>query len=29
MQQTWLKVGPVDELAQTIANLIIGDPVLN
>jgi 3-oxoadipate enol-lactonase len=29
MQQTWLEVGPVDELAQTIANLIIGDPVLN
>ena len=29
MQQTWLEVGPVDELAQTIANLIVGDPVLN
>ena len=29
MQQTWLEVGPVDELAQTIANLIIGDPVLD
>jgi 3-oxoadipate enol-lactonase len=29
MQQTWIEVGPVDELAQTIANLIIGDPVLN
>jgi 3-oxoadipate enol-lactonase len=29
MQQTWLKVGPVDELAQTIASLIVGDPVLN
>jgi pimeloyl-ACP methyl ester carboxylesterase len=29
MQQTWLEVGPVDELAQTIAGLIIGDPVLN
>lgn len=28
MQQTWLEVGPVDELAQTIASLIIGDPVL-
>ena len=26
MQQTWLEVGPVDELTQTIANLIIGDP---
>jgi len=29
MQQTWLEVGPVDELAQTIANLIIGEPQLN
>ena len=29
MQETWLQVGPVDELAQTIANLIIGDPALN
>jgi pimeloyl-ACP methyl ester carboxylesterase len=29
MQQTWLEVGPIDELAQAIANLIIGDPVLN
>lgn len=29
MQQTWLEVGPVDELAQAIANLIVGDPVLN
>jgi len=29
MQQTWLEAGPVDELAETIANLIIGDPVLN
>jgi 3-oxoadipate enol-lactonase len=29
MQQTWLEVGPVDELAETIANLIIGDPVVN
>jgi 3-oxoadipate enol-lactonase len=29
MQQTWLEAGPVDELAQTIANLIIGDPALN
>jgi pimeloyl-ACP methyl ester carboxylesterase len=29
MQQTWLEHGPVDELAQTIANLIIGDPMLN
>jgi 3-oxoadipate enol-lactonase len=29
MQQTWLDAGPVDELAQAIANLIIGDPALN
>ncbi len=29
MQQMWLDVGPVPELAQTIANLIIGDPQLN
>jgi 3-oxoadipate enol-lactonase len=29
MQQTWLQVGPVDELAEAIASLIIGDPVLN
>src|SRR5437763_6867274 len=29
MQQTWLEAGPVDELAETIANLIIGDPALN
>ncbi len=29
MQETWLQVGPVDELAGTVANLIIGDPVLN
>jgi 3-oxoadipate enol-lactonase len=29
MQQTWLQVGPVDELAGVIANLIIGDPELN
>jgi len=29
MQQTWLEFGPVDELTGTIANLIIGDPVLN
>ncbi len=28
MQQTWLQVGPVDELAQAIATLIIGDPAL-
>jgi 3-oxoadipate enol-lactonase len=29
MQQTWLQVGPVDELAETIAGLIIGDPALS
>jgi 3-oxoadipate enol-lactonase len=29
MQEVWLQVGPVDELAETIANLIIGDPVIN
>lgn len=29
MQQTWLQVGPVDELAETIAGLIIGDPELS
>jgi 3-oxoadipate enol-lactonase len=29
MQQTWLQVGPVDELAQAISALIIGDPVLS
>ena len=29
MQQTWLEAGPVDELVETIANLIIGDPQLN
>lgn len=26
MAQTWLEVGPVEELANAIANLIIGDP---
>ena len=29
MQQTWLEVGPVDELVEAIANLIIGEPELN
>lgn len=29
MQQTWLEVGPVDDLANAIASLIIGDPVLS
>jgi 3-oxoadipate enol-lactonase len=29
MQATWLEVGPVDPLAEAIADLIIGDPPLN
>jgi 3-oxoadipate enol-lactonase len=29
MQQTWLDVGPVDDLANAIATLIIGDPELS
>ena len=29
MQETWLQVGPVDDLTEVVANLIIGDPVLN
>jgi pimeloyl-ACP methyl ester carboxylesterase len=29
MQETWLEHGPVDELGQAIASLIIGDPILN
>jgi pimeloyl-ACP methyl ester carboxylesterase len=29
MQQMWLEAGPRDELAQMVANLIIGDPALN
>jgi 3-oxoadipate enol-lactonase len=29
MQQTWLEVGPVDDLASAVAALIIGDPVLS
>jgi pimeloyl-ACP methyl ester carboxylesterase len=29
MQETWLQVGPVDELAQAISGLIIGDPVVS
>ncbi len=29
MQQTWLEVGPVDELSQAIAGLILGDEALN
>ena len=27
MQETWLTMGPIDELTQAIAGLIIGDPV--
>ncbi len=29
MQKTWLEVGPVDQLTETVANLIIGEPELN
>jgi pimeloyl-ACP methyl ester carboxylesterase len=29
MQQTWLQAGPVDELTQAIAGLIIGDPAVS
>lgn len=29
MQQTWLQVGPVDDLVALVANLIIGDSELN
>jgi 3-oxoadipate enol-lactonase len=29
MQQTWLEAGPVDELTDAIANLILGTPALN
>jgi 3-oxoadipate enol-lactonase len=29
MQETWLQVGPVDDLANAIAGLIIGDPTLS
>jgi 3-oxoadipate enol-lactonase len=29
MQQTWLTVGPIDDLTQGVAALIIGDPALN
>jgi 3-oxoadipate enol-lactonase len=29
MQETWLRVGPVDELAEAVAGLIIGDPALS
>lgn len=29
MQETWLTVGPIDELTDAVANLIIGDPAVN
>lgn len=29
MQETWLQAGPVDDLANAIAGLIIGDPALS
>jgi len=29
MRDTWLEVGPVDELAEVVANIIIADPALN
>jgi 3-oxoadipate enol-lactonase len=29
MQEIWLKDGPVDQLTEAVANLIIGDPELN
>jgi 3-oxoadipate enol-lactonase len=29
MQQTWLDVGPIDDLANVVASLIIGDPGLS
>ncbi len=29
MQETWLQAGPVDQLAEAIADLIIGEPGLN
>ena len=29
MQETWLQAGPVDQLTEAVANLIIGDPALN
>jgi 3-oxoadipate enol-lactonase len=29
MQQTWLEAGPVDELTQAVAHLIVGDPAIN
>jgi 3-oxoadipate enol-lactonase len=29
MQETWLTMGPIDELTQAISGLIIGDPVVS
>ena len=29
MRDTWLSVGPVDELADVVAGIIIGDPAVN
>ncbi len=29
MQETWLQVGPVDDLTGVVSNLIIGDPMLS
>jgi 3-oxoadipate enol-lactonase len=29
MQQTWLEVGPIDDLTNAVAGLIIGDPAVN
>ena len=29
MQETWLQVGPIDDLANVVASLIIGDPELS
>src|SRR5437764_9439434 len=29
LQATWLDAGPIDELTQAVANLIIGDPEMN
>jgi pimeloyl-ACP methyl ester carboxylesterase len=29
MQETWLSAGPVDDIVNAVANLILGDPTLN
>ncbi len=29
MQETWLQAGPIDQLTETVASLIIGEPKLN